>query len=210
MCAAAALLPARPSKSRMHEADDLIYCTMHLNSNVRHVLANSMQWLNQQLSSQRVAHNVYRRNSGLDQVAVAAGGAYAILVRRQLSAGASQAESLASLDADHDSSNQQTPSVDAPQAASPRYPSDAMDGDARQFREGSGSPDPRGRPPSPRPPRRGQLKPYRSADMTRQDTSAIVDAVMADVIGGGFDPQHDAPSGSKSGNSGSPHDNGHA
>lgn len=114
-------------------------------------------------------------------------------MRRQLSAGASHAENLASLESEHKqesgnqpNSSQQTPSRDMPKASSPRYPADALDGDARQFREGSSSPDPRGRPPSPKPPRRGQMKPYKSADMTRQDTSAIVDAVMADVIGGGF------------------------
>lgn len=119
-----------------------------------------------------------------------AGGAYAVLVRRQLAAGASQAESLASLDQQDGSSAQQTPSVEQPRPSSPR--SDAQDGDAR-LRERSGSPEPRGYPPSPRKgggrppsPRRGATKPHRSASMTRQDTGAIVDAVMADVVGAGF------------------------
>lgn len=122
---------------------------------------------------------------------LSAGGAYAVLVRRQLAAGASQAESLASLDNQDGSSNQQTPSMEAARPSSPH--SDACDGDAWQSKQRSGSPDPRGhalnprkgsgRPPSPR---RGAAKPRRSASMTRQDTGAIVDAVMADVVGGGF------------------------
>ena len=123
-----------------------------------------------------------------------AGGAYAILVRRQLSAGASQAESLASMDVNPDNGNQQTPSLDEDQACSPRYPSNAIAEDARQPRDRARD-DPKGRPPSPKPPRgRRQVQTNISADMTRQDTSAIVDAVMADVIGAGLEPQsEDAP-----------------
>ena len=124
-----------------------------------------------------------------------AGGAYAVLVRRQLAAGASQAESLASMGQQDDSSAQQTPSMEPPRPSSPRF--NAHDGDARQFRESSGSPDHRGQPPSPRKgggrppsPRQGVTKPHRSTSMTRQDTGAIVDAVMADVVGGGFAGSH--------------------
>ena len=119
-----------------------------------------------------------------------AGGAYAILVRRQLAAGASQAESLASLD-NQDGNNQQTPSMEAARPSSPC--SDACHGDTWQPKGRSGSPDPRGHPHSPRKgggrppsPRRGAVKPRRSTSMTRQDTGAIVDAVMADVVGGDF------------------------
>lgn len=133
------------------------------------------------------------------------------MVRRQLAAGASQAENLASLDQDG-SSNQQTPSMEALRPSSPR--SDAYDGDARQLREDSGSPDPRGQPPSPRKgsgrppsPRRGATKPNRSTSMTRQDTGAIVDAVMADVVGGGFGSHPGSPKSSQQ-SPDSPHDNG--
>lgn len=142
-----------------------------------------------------------------------AGGAYAILVRRQLAAGASQAESLASLDNQDGNSNQQTPSMDMPRPSSPH--SDLSDGDARQLRVRAGSPDPRGQLPSPRKgggrppsPRRGSTKPQRSSSMTRQDTGAIVDAVMADVIGGGLDSHHDGSP--KKDSLYSPQDNGHA
>lgn len=43
--------------------------------------------------------------------------------------------------------------------------------------------------------------------MTRQDTSAIVDSVMADVIGGGF--QHDEPAEDRSQKPEAAHDNAH-
>ena len=43
--------------------------------------------------------------------------------------------------------------------------------------------------------------------MTRQDTGAIVDAVMADVIGGGLSPQND--NSPKKELPDSPQDNGH-
>ena len=54
------------------------------------------------------------------------------------------------------------------------------------------------------------MKPYKSGDMTRQDTSAIVDAVMADVIGGGFSPQSESTSADTNHKPDSPHDNKHA
>ena len=144
-----------------------------------------------------------------------AGGAYAVLVRRQLAAGASQAESLASMDQQDDSSTQQTPSMESARPSSPR--SDVHDGDAQQLRERAGSPDVRGHPPSPRKgggrppsPRRGATKPHRSTSMTRQDTGAIVDAVMADVVGGGFASASHPDSSPKTSKQSpdSPHDNG--
>ena len=123
-----------------------------------------------------------------------AGGAYATLVRRQLAAGSSHAfstDSLASLDPSNDTSNiLQPPSASQsgrPQGDRPLHIS---------HRGRSVSPDPQGRS-SPRPPRMGQTKGSRPVDMTRQDTGAIVDSVMADVIGGdGILPRRDRQSGS--------------
>ena len=135
---------------------------------------------------------LFRCSLGSDvSISNASGGAYATLVRRQLAAGSSHAfstDSLASLDPSNDTSNTLQP----PSANQQPGNRNREDRSLRISHRGrSVSPDPQGRS-SPRPPRMGQTKGSRPVDMTRQDTGAIVDSVMADVIGGdGMLPQRD-------------------